>query len=144
MRRATFLLLVFLSVSWASSLGQSAPKLTTPQIVATFQRLNQTKEIKPVTLYTPPQWGTFRVSIVMVLTVGNGNQNTEWDGWFRFVDGAGMSQYVLALPGNTPQRTFAEFPIRVKPGTPLTFAVKPLNDPSGSKYNVWVVVEQLM
>ena len=103
MRRATFLLLVFLSVSWASSLGQSAPKLTTPQIVATFQRLNQTKEIKPVTLYTPPQWGTFRVSIVMVLTVGNGNQNTEWDGWFRFVDGAGMSQYVLALPGNTPQ-----------------------------------------
>ena len=71
MRNTTCCLLVVLFGSWSSSLGQNAPKFTTPQIVATFQRLNQTAEIPPTTLYTPPKWGTFRVSVVMVDTVAN-------------------------------------------------------------------------
>jgi len=60
MRRSTCCVLVELFGSWLSSFGQSAPKFTTPQIVATFQRLNQTGEIPPTTIYTPKNCGTFR------------------------------------------------------------------------------------
>jgi hypothetical protein len=88
MRNATYCLLVVLFGSWSNSLGQNAPKFTTPQIVATFQRLNQTKEIKPFTIYTPSQWGTFRISVVMVLTRANQN-NSQWDGTIQFDDAAG-------------------------------------------------------
>src|ERR1700690_651007 len=93
MRRATCCLLVVLSVSWASSLGQHAPKLTSPQIVATFQRLGQTKEIKPVTLYTPPPWGTFRISIVIVGTIANVSA-AFWAAKAYYSDAAGNENVV--------------------------------------------------
>jgi hypothetical protein len=64
--RRTCCLLVVLFGSWLSSFGQSSPQLTSPKIVATFERLNQTAEIPPTTIYTPKNWATFRVSIVMV------------------------------------------------------------------------------
>jgi len=60
MRRSTCCVLVELFGSWLRSFGQSTPKFTTPQIVATFQRLNQTGEIPPTTIYTPKNCGTFR------------------------------------------------------------------------------------
>jgi hypothetical protein len=47
MRNLTCCLLVALFGSWSSSLGQSAPKFTSPRIVATFERLGQTAEIPP-------------------------------------------------------------------------------------------------
>jgi hypothetical protein len=148
MRRATFFLLVFLCGLWSVSLGQNAPKFTTPQIVATFQRLGQTKEIKPVTIYTPPQWGTFRISIVMVLSVANGN-NATWDGGIQFADGSGengpYAPFETTLITNLrPNTSIVEFPIRAKASRPIKFSVKSDGDTGGSKYNVWVVVEQLM
>src|ERR1700680_3891972 len=75
MRRSTCCLLVVLFGSWSSSLGQSAPKLTYPKIVATFHRFGLTAELPPTTIYTPKNWGTFRISIVMVGTVANGQIN---------------------------------------------------------------------
>jgi hypothetical protein len=144
MRRATCCLLVVLFGSWSSSFGQSAPKFTTPQIVATFERLGQTKEIKPVTIYTPPHWGTFRVSIVMVGTVANHSSNF-WSAKVYYSDGAGNKNFVETdLDENTRQTNGAGFPIRAKAGTPLKISVTPVGDTSGSEYNVWVVVEQLM
>ena len=143
MRNATCCLLVMLFGSCLSSLGQNAPKFTTPQIVATFQRLNQTKEIKPFTIYTPNTWGTFRISVVMVLTTRNGN-NSQWDGLIQFHDAAGKDSPEAVLYTQFLNTAQVEFPFRQKAGAPIKFSVAASGDPSGSKYNVWVVVEQLM
>src|SRR5580704_5037807 len=63
MRNAICCLLVVLFGLGLSSFGQSAPKFTSPRIVATFQRLNQTTGIPGTLLFTPQDWGTFRVTI---------------------------------------------------------------------------------
>jgi hypothetical protein len=145
MRRSTCCLLVVLFGSWLSGSGQSAPKLTSPKIVATFERIGQTAEIPPTVIYTPPKWGTFRVSMVMVLTVGNGSTFGAWGPLLYFYDGSGKNQGGGAdVTANTPQTADVEFPIRAHAGKPLTFAVSSSGDTSGSKYNIWVVVEQLM
>jgi len=147
MRNVTCCLLVVLFGSWSSSLGQNASrKFTSPKIVATFERLGQTHEMKPVTLYTPPQWGTFRISVVMVLTVP-GATGEFWYGGLQFVDAAGVNccgAYNVALQSTIRGSAFGEFPIRARAGKPIKFSVQPGGDNSGSKYNVWVVVEQLM
>jgi len=147
MRRATFLLL-FLSASWASSLGQSAPKFTTPRIVATFERLGLTHELPPTTLYTPKTWGTFRISMVMVGTVANGASDSEWSTILQFADAdndnAPCDLCGTHLPVDVPRNASTEFPIRARPGQPITFSVVSFGDTSHTKYNVWVVVEQLM
>jgi hypothetical protein len=142
MRRACCLLMVLVTVC-ASGFGQSAPKFTHPRIVATFQRLGQTAEIPPTTIYTPKNWGTFRISIVMVLTVAN-NNNGDWDGLIEFIDGAGASGGGPSIPTKDRNRALWESPIRAKAGQPLKFSVRSFPNTSGSKYNVWVVVEQLM
>ena len=150
MRRSTCCLLVVLFGSWLSSFGQKAPKFTTPQIVATFQRLNQTADISPTTIYTPANWGTFRISIVMVGTVANGmGNNASWVGGVQFTDGAGENApdypFDAELFTITRQTAVAEFPIRAKAGRPIKFSViSPYGGTEGSKYNVFVVVEQLM
>jgi len=148
MRRSTCCLLAILFGSWLSSFAQSAPKLTSPKIVATFERIGQTAEIPVTTLYTPQKWGTYRISVVMVLTVGNTN-STFWIGDFQFEDGAGMnggngSLFATWLQVASPLTVSSEFPIRAKAGKPLTFSVVGNPENQGSKYNVWVVVEQLM
>ena len=138
MRRACFLLVVVLLAS-CLSIGQSVPKLTSPQIVATFQRLRQTAEIPPTIIYTPQKWGTFRVSIVMVLTVANGMGSYRWDGIVRVKDAAGGMSFGVGLPLGGRNTQVAEFPIRAAAGKPLTFSVSPAGDTSGTMYNVFVV-----
>jgi hypothetical protein len=148
MRRSTCCLLVVLLGSWLSSLGQSAPKFTTPQIVATFQRLNQTNEIKPVTIYTPQRWGTFRISIVMVGTIANGDNGAFWGGGVQFEDASGGNggfiPFGVQLYTQQRNTTSTEFPIRAKAGKPIKLVVLKSGNTDGTKYNVWVVVEQLM
>jgi hypothetical protein len=143
MRNATYCLLVVLFGSWSSSLGQKAPQFTTPQIVATFQRLNQTKQLGPVTLYTPPQWGMFRISIVAVGVVANG-ENGQWSFGVQFTDGAGTTSGGTALSTASRETAVSEFPIRAKAGVPIKLSVIPNDETSGSQYNIFVVVEQLM
>ena len=145
MRNATCCLLVVLFGSWSSTLGQSAPKFTTPLIVATFQRLNQTAGIAMTTIYTPKNWGTFRISLIMVLTVSNGNQGSSWNGVIRYTNGGGdVSAPSLSIPTDGRGSQDAETPIRAKAGSPITFEVTPSGDTQNSTYNVFVVVEQLM
>ena len=148
MRNATCCLLVVLFGSWSSSLGQNAPTLTSPIIVATFERLNQTTTIHPTAIYTPKVSGTFRISIVMVLTVGiGGNETYYWAGRPLFTNEAGRGQrpFEAILHTNVPGTAVTEGPIRAKGGTPINFTVAaPNGHTEGSKYDVWVVVEQLM
>ena len=141
MRNATFCLLVVLLGSWSSSVGQSAPKFTSPRIVATFERLGQTAEILPTTIYK--HWGTFRISVVMVLTASNGN-GASWDGLISYTDGSGLSVPEDRLFTGFRNTAPVEFPFRQGAGIPIRVSVQADGDTSGSRYNVWVVVEQLM
>jgi hypothetical protein len=86
--RRTCCLLVVLFGSWLNGLGQNVAKFTSPRIWATFHRLGQTAEIPQTRIYTPKNWGTFSISIAMVLTVAGGN-NSTWDGPIQFADGPG-------------------------------------------------------
>ena len=91
MRRSTCCLLAILFGSWLSSFAQSAPRLTSPKIVATFERIGQTAEIPVTTLYTPQKWGTYRISVVMVLTVGNKTHPVLVGHCSSFEDGSGKN-----------------------------------------------------
>jgi hypothetical protein len=145
MRRSTCCLLVLLFGCWLSSFGQSAPKLTSPKIVATFQRLGLTADLPPTTIYTPKNWGTFRVSIVMVDTVSN-DRDGLWVGELQFTNGAGdepFAAFSVLLQTQRPQTAVADFPIRAAAGKPIKFSVAGYRT-EGTKYNVWIVVEQLM
>jgi hypothetical protein len=145
MRRSTCCLLVVLFGSWLSSFGQSAPKLTSPKIVATFQRLGLTADLPPTTIYTPKNWGTFRVSIVMVGTVAN-QRDGVWVGELQFTNGAGdepFANFLVRLETTRLQTDDGDFPIRAAAGKPIKFSVVGYRA-EGTKYNVWVVVEQLM
>jgi hypothetical protein len=145
MRRATILSLIFLAVSWVSGFGQSAPKFTSPKIVATFQRLNRTTEIHPTAIYKPSSWGMFRVSVVIVAIKANGEGNGGWQPILVATDGGGSYEQDGPRVSTNVQGTAAgEFLVRAKPGAPLFFYVSSGGDTSGSKYNVFVVVEQLM
>lgn len=145
MRRSICWLIVVLG-AWSASLAQNAPKLTHPRIVATFEQLNQTRPIQPLTLYTPSVTGTFRCSVVMVLTKANGNQVAAWRGGFLVLDASGANG-PLGVQLYTENRNTAstEFPIAAIAGKPIRFRVDDLyGGADGTKYNVWVVVEQLM
>ena len=146
MRRICCLLVVLFG-SWSSSIGQSAPKFTTPRIVATFERLGQTGSISPITIYMPKKWGTFRCSLVMVLTEANGGE-AFWQGGLLVKDGSGQhgpdSPFGTSLTTNARNTIVFDFPFRAEAGQPIQVEVEPTGNTSGSKYNVWVVVEQLM
>src|SRR5579885_1744483 len=148
MRNATLCLAVVLLGSWTSTFAQGKPKFTSPQIVATFQRFGLTANLPTTTIYTPKKWGTFRISVVMVGTVANGQINPYWEGSLAFTDGAGengpYSTRDAFLYTDIRRTGAVEFPIRAKAGKPLKFSVTSEGDTSGTKYNVWVVVEQLM
>jgi hypothetical protein len=145
MRNATFCSLVVLVGSWSSSVGQSAPNVTFPRVVAKFARMAQTGEISPTIIYTPKNWGTFRISLIMVLTVGNGNQGSTWNGVTRFTNGGGkFAEPSLSLSTTIRTSGAVETPLRAKAGVPITVEVTSSGDTQNSKYNIWVVVEQLM
>jgi hypothetical protein len=149
MRRSTCCLLVVLFGSWSNSLGQNAPKFTAPRIVATFERLGQTGPISPTTIFTPEHWGTFRISTVMVRTARSSDPSSGWFENFTWNDGGGMESSInvenTGLPADSAQGyNDLKIIVRIKAGTPLKVEVNPNRNTSGSRYNVWVVVEQLM
>jgi hypothetical protein len=115
------------------------------QVVATFHRVNQTGPIGPITIYTPSQWGTYRVSISMVLAVGNGDRTgASWESDLQFKNQAGNSHLFVVLPVRMPQNALSEFPIRAQAGKPINITVISNGNTAGTKYNIWVAVELLM
>ncbi len=142
MRRVTFCLLLVLFWSWSSSFGQNASEPTFPRIVATFQRLNQTGPIRLTTIFTPEHWGTFQISTVIVQAVAGGDGT--WSELYKWTDGSGKQEYpFVSLNSNLRHSNNGVFAARVKTATPFKFGVTASNS-AGGKYNVWVVVEQLM
>ena len=133
--RKTFCLLVVLVVVCASGFGQSVPRFDSPKIVATFKSVGQTAGISPFTIYTPKNSGVFRISIVMVLTVANGNLGS-WNAVTLFTNGGGKDFGEPEVSLNTNHRTSeaAETPLRAKAGLPITFQVVSSGNTQGSKY----------
>jgi hypothetical protein len=82
----------------------------------------------------------------MVGTVSN-QQFGLWTGELQFTDGAGENPFgppfFVQLVTSIRQTAAADFPIRALAGKPIKFEVTS-NTTEGTKYNVWVVVEQLM
>jgi|SRR5580704_1657491 hypothetical protein len=150
MRNVVCCLLVVLFGSLSSSLGQSAPrKLMYPRIVARFARFGQTGNIGPTTIYTPKELGTYRCSLVMVLTKANGISNSYWAGGILVKDGSGQHgpdfPFGNALYTDVRNTLVYEFPFRAEAGQPIQVEVKSsFGNTEGSKYNVFFVVEQLM
>jgi hypothetical protein len=81
----------------------------------------------------------------MVETVANGQgEGSSWEGVLQFKDAAGKNQYTVQILTKVRQTGSVEFPIRAAAGKPLTFSVVSIGETYSSKYNVCVVVEQLM
>jgi hypothetical protein len=83
----------------------------------------------------------------MVGTKANGVKYANWAGEFQFMDGAGEdmpSSFAVALDTDIRRTAATDFPIRAEAGKPMKFFVIGGGGPEGSRYNVWVVVEQLM
>jgi len=152
MRKLTSALILLFAVC-LSGFGQNIPANPIyPRIVKRFQLFNQTSPLSPATIYTPKDWGTFRISASIIRTVGGNNTSSAWFEYFNWQDGGGMETsdgnafIIIAVAcGNSPPG-YGEgvFTIRMKAGTPLKVAVRDNGDPAGSKYNVFVVVERLM
>jgi hypothetical protein len=154
MGKAMCYLFVVLLGCCTSSFGQDGPKKSGqnvyPRIVATFKRIDQTGPFSPVTIYTPKNWGTFRCSIVMVVTKGNSQTNSYLEANLLFHDGAGFdgvppnSPFYATVATATRNTNYGEFPFRARPGKPIQIEVVPYGITSSTTYNIFVVVEQLM
>ena len=152
MRKPTIVLILLFAVC-LSGFGQNTPaKAVYPRIVKTFQLFNQTAPLSPITIYTPKDWGTFRISASIIRTVKGKNTSAAWFEYFNWQDGGGMESsdgngfIIIAVACGDLAPGYGEgvFTVRMKSGTPLKIAVRDNGDPAGSKYNVFVVVERLM
>jgi hypothetical protein len=80
----------------------------------------------------------------MTVTKGNGQQQSEWQGVFLWADRGIGEVATCVAPVVSPDSGTINTPLRIITGTPLTFSVSPVGDTSNTKYNVFVVVEQIM
>ena len=89
MRKPTLVLTLLFAVC-LSCFGQNAPaKAVYPRIVKRFQLFNQSAPLSPITIYTPKDWGEFRISASIVRTVKGKNTSAAWFEYFTWQDGGG-------------------------------------------------------
>jgi hypothetical protein len=148
MKRIACLLVIVLI--GAACFAQTANKETAsnpgfPRVVAKLSALGKTAPINPGILYTPQYTGLFRVTFVGFCTIGNGNLNNDaWTGGIAWTDELeenvpeGLNIYV-----KTPYASSNSFAFQAVGGQPITFSTSSYGDTSGTKYNVYVVLEQL-
>lgn len=148
MRRAAISLLAILLSSWVNSASQSTQNGpsngTFPRVVASVRLFHRTGPISPTKLFTPGKWGVFRLSAVGVLTTTAGDGT--WNGGFQWTDG-GKNESTVCLTldtTSTGSSSCNSFIFRDLPLHPVTYSVTQGGDTSGSEYNLFIVVEQLM
>jgi|HubBroStandDraft_5_1064220.scaffolds.fasta_scaffold323477_1 hypothetical protein len=138
--RNTLLLLTILLGLTGASFGQTG----LPQTVATIQRFNQTGPLPMDTLWAPAFPGIYRVTIVMVVTVGNGQPNSDWLPTLEWEDERGEETYQFPVSPQNANSSSVSVSIRDLPSGPIKGGVASSGDTSGSKYDVFVVVEEIM
>jgi hypothetical protein len=136
-------LLVILAGLSSVGFGQTAVPSGLPKVVATFQSLNQTGTIQIHTLFTPPEEGLYRVTVVMIVTVGNGQQDSDWQLTLSWTDENGREGYILPVDTQSPTSQATTIPIHDLRGIPIDGGVISTGQTSGSKYDVFVVIEQI-
>ena len=123
-----------------------------PHAVKNVILKGQTAAIPATTLFTPRKDGLYRVSVYMVTTTANNDINATWNTTMTWTDDAGpwsLTQWMI-YSGNKINsvlccNSVANLTATVKAGTPLTYSVDPAGgDPTGSTYELFSVVEQLM
>lgn len=148
--RKQFAMLVLLVAAIPSCFAQ-----TTPTIVATVKLTDQTTAIPKTVLFTPTTEGTFRLSVYMVTTVPATNGSAaEWVTSLNWTDDASYWFYSDASTVAAGRRTNSIFCCKpgsnpltfsAKGGMPITYAVSSRSgNPSGSTYEVFITLEQLM
>jgi len=80
----------------------------------------------------------------MVGTVANNSNAGTWVSNVQLNDAAGAENIGCNINTSQVQTYSVGVPARAKAGKPLVFSVEAQGDTNGAKYNVWVVVEQLM
>ena len=149
MRRAIIAVTAILLVTSITSLPSSGQNSRTwekfPRVVATVRLFRQTGPISPTKIFVPKKFGVYRLSAIGVVTLANG-QNANWNTIFQWTDGGGKeSTQCLTLPTEkTGSSSCSSFALRDLKANSLTYSVTQSGDTSGSRYNLFIVVEQIM
>ena len=160
MRKAMLCLLVLLLGAGLNAFGQGAEKKNSaqpplPKVIHTVTLTGQTNNIPQTTIFTPKSSGLVRISLYMTVTIPSSQFGCAGVAMTWTDDGGPQETFpVNTLSQNTACFQFLEtdvgpfgaasttLAIRADAGTPVTYEVS--NVPSGTTYELYITVEQLM
>jgi hypothetical protein len=114
-------------------------------VVATYKAENQTAQItSPITIFTPPQDGLFRVTAYVEITKATVYSNLV--GYLLYVNDSGTQQTVAAtgttvFNGSIFVGSGGVTPIRATAGTPISIEVTTVSTFTQAVFNVYYTVE---
>ena len=137
------ILLGMFAIGFATN-EQASGAFLGPRVVAKTDVLNQTGQIPPTTLLTPPTSGMFRVSVYETM-VAPGDGNSVQLAWTDEAGGENAnvgntqygSTYCVSAAGPPPCGTT----LFAVSGTPITYSTS--TDSNGGTYDLHIVVERL-
>jgi hypothetical protein len=144
MRRSAICCLTTMLFAVVLSVGQTTATKRTenpgfPRVVARIKLWQKTGPLS-ITLFTPKHFGTYRISGVMVITAQNGN---PYYGTIAYTDGGGLEQFSFSSQGSRGDLEVGPFSLRDHPWVPIQLSINSYGE-QGGKYNLFVVVEQIM
>lgn len=143
MRKVSVLGLVLFVLSSFNGFAQSGGQ-GFPRVLGKWTYLNQTDTIPSVALYTPQTGGIFRVTFVEETTGANAKQNSYWDGGVSWTNEVGQNNPTgVLLYTQSKYSTGSTVVMRVAKGTPILFSTSSWGDVSSSRYNLYIVLEEL-
>jgi hypothetical protein len=142
MRKAAYCLLAVLLASSGLSQDATATRSTStfPRVVAKVAFWHKTGGFDPITVFTPKQFGIYRVSGMLVVTTFT---NNEMYGHITYQDKGGGEQVSFQSSPNVGDYTIGPFLIRDHIGVPIQLEIDK-SQYIGGRYNLFVVVEQIM
>jgi hypothetical protein len=111
-----------------------------PRVLARIKLWGKTGPLKPITLFTPKHFGVYRISGVIVVTAQNGN---PYFGSIGYTDGGGAQQLSFLSHGVVGDSQVGPFVFRDYLGVPIQLWIDTYGA-QGGKYNLFVVIEQIM
>jgi hypothetical protein len=111
-----------------------------PRVVASISLHGKTGDIKPITLFTPKHFGVYRISGVLVVTTQLDN---NLYGSILYRDGGGSKYLSFAALPSVGEYPVGPFVFRDLFRVPIQLFVNSYGE-QGGKYNLFVVIEQIM
>ena len=137
--------LLFGALAIGFAINDSPAAFIGPRVVAKINLTNQTSQIPPTTLFTPPTSGMFRISVYETMTAaGDGNGVV-----LNWTDEAGLESANVGgiQPGSGPYCLSAAGPppcgttLFAEAGAPIIYQIS--SDANGGTYDLHIVVERL-